>query len=61
MPVIRLGETMNEVNIGDLVEIRATDRGTIHDIPAWSKVHGHEVVDIEENNDEIVLIVKKLV
>tara|TARA_B100000953_G_scaffold282870_1_gene261396 strand:- start:11272 stop:11514 length:243 start_codon:yes stop_codon:yes gene_type:complete len=61
LPVIRLGEAMNEVDIGDLVEIRATDKGTMHDIPAWTRVHGHEVIDIDEKNDEIVLIIKKLV
>jgi tRNA 2-thiouridine synthesizing protein A len=55
MPVIRLGEAIAKANIGDKIQIIATDRGVLHDIPAWCKVHGQKVVDI--NEDEIITIV----
>lgn len=60
MPVIRLGEAINTANSGDFIEIKATDPGVLHDIPAWCKVHGHQVIDIREKSDEIILIVKKI-
>ncbi len=60
MPVIRLGEKINTIETGDLIEMIATDPGVLHDIPAWCKVHGHQVVSIEEKSDEIVLLVKKI-
>jgi TusA-related sulfurtransferase len=31
----------------------------LHDIPAWCKVHGHKVIEIDEKTDEIILIVEK--
>jgi tRNA 2-thiouridine synthesizing protein A len=61
LPVIRLGEAINVAIIGDTIEMRATDKGVLHDIPAWSRVHGHEVISTEEKTDEIILIVKKIV
>ena len=60
MPVIRLGEKIDKVQVGDTIQVLATDPGVLHDIPAWCKVHGHKVLEITENSDEIVLLVEKL-
>ncbi|RUM77467.1 MAG: recombinase [Candidatus Thioglobus sp.] len=60
MPVIRLGEMINTIDKGDLIEMIATDPGVLHDIPAWCKVHGHKVVEIHEKNNEIILLVEKI-
>ena len=60
MPVIRLGEVIDKVAVGDTIEMLATDPGVLHDIPAWCKVHAHKVIKIEEKADEIVLIVEKI-
>jgi tRNA 2-thiouridine synthesizing protein A len=60
MPVIRLGEMIEKVEVGDTIEMLATDPGVLHDIPAWCKVHGHIVLDIKENSDEIILLVEKI-
>ena len=60
MPVIRLGEAIEKISTGDTIQMIATDPGVLHDIPAWCKVHGHKVLEITENSDEIVLLVKKI-
>jgi TusA-related sulfurtransferase len=60
MPVIRLGEMIDKVDISDTIEMLATDPGVLHDIPAWCKVHGHKVLEIEEKTDEIILLVEKI-
>jgi len=60
MPVIRLGEMIEKIETGDTIEMLATDPGVLHDIPAWCKVHGHKVLEIQENSDEITLIVEKI-
>ncbi len=51
---------IDTVDKGDLIEMLATDPGVLHDIPAWCKVHGHKVVNIEEKSNEIILLVEKL-
>ena len=60
LPVIRLGEKINQVAVGDLIQVSATDPGVLHDIPAWCKVHGHKVLSMEEKSGEIVLLVEKM-
>jgi tRNA 2-thiouridine synthesizing protein A len=53
MPVIRTQQEMKSLSPGDTLEIRCTDPGVKEDIPAWCRVHGHEVVSIVEEEDEI--------
>jgi tRNA 2-thiouridine synthesizing protein A len=59
MPVIRLGEMIEKIAVGDTIEMLATDPGVLFDIPSWCKVHGHKVLKITEKPDEIILIVEK--
>jgi tRNA 2-thiouridine synthesizing protein A len=44
MPVIRTQNRIAELQAGDTLEVCATDPGALHDIPAWCRVHGHEVL-----------------
>lgn len=60
LPVIRLGEAINRAEVGDRIEVVATNPGVLFDIPAWCKVHGHRVISSSENDDEIVLLVEIL-
>ena len=45
--------------MGDKIEIFATDPGVKHDIPAWCRVHGHSVLEVEERDEKIVLLIEK--
>ena len=51
MPVIRVQEKIATLNVGDVLEVFATDPGTQYDIPAWCDVHGHKLVSIEQTED----------
>lgn len=59
MPVIRLGEAIDKAQVGDKIQVFATDSGVLHDIPAWCKVHGHKVIACDEKINEIILLVEK--
>jgi tRNA 2-thiouridine synthesizing protein A len=59
MPVIRLGEAITQAQIGDKIQITATDSGVLHDIPAWCKVHGQKLITISEN-EIITIVVEKI-
>jgi tRNA 2-thiouridine synthesizing protein A len=59
MPVIRLGEKINQIKTGETIKMQASDPGVLHDIPAWCKVHGHDILSINQREDEIVIFVKK--
>jgi tRNA 2-thiouridine synthesizing protein A len=38
--------------------VLCTDPGVLHDIPAWCRVHGHEVCNIEEQEHEITITIR---
>jgi len=59
MPVIKVSQAMNQVDSGQTVELIASDRGALSDIPAWSKDMGHELTDQFEENDEYHFVVTK--
>lgn len=58
MPVIRAQEAIEKLTDGDVLEVRATDPGALYDIPAWCKVHGHEVLAREERAGDVIVTVR---
>jgi len=48
MPVIKLQNLMKHCKEKDKVEILCTDPGTQQDIPTWCRIHGHDIIAIEE-------------
>ncbi|MDH3527042.1 MAG: sulfurtransferase TusA family protein [Gammaproteobacteria bacterium] len=58
LPVIRTQDAMARLTPGDSVRVLCTDPGAIHDIPAWCRVHGHEVCDIAEQDGDILITVR---
>ena len=58
MPVIRTQNRIAELNPGDTLEVCATDPGTLHDIPAWCRVHGHEVLASVRRDGEVLITVR---
>lgn len=59
LPVIRTQDRVRELPAGAALEILATDPGVLHDIPAWCRVHGHEVLDMVDGDDEIRIVIAK--
>ena len=58
LPVIRTQDTVVKLQPGDTVQVLCTDPGVVHDIPAWCRVHGHEVCDIDEQEYEITIHIR---
>ncbi len=58
LPVIRTQDRVEQLVSGDTLVVSCTDPGAIHDIPAWCRVNGHEVTDIKQDDDEILITVK---
>ena len=44
LPVIRTQDRIKKMSPGATLEIHASDPGTLHDIPAWCRVHGHSLL-----------------
>jgi tRNA 2-thiouridine synthesizing protein A len=58
LPVIRTQDKIKELQPGDLLEVTCTDPGTLHDIPAWCRVHGHSIVDTRQDDLDIIITVR---
>ncbi|QEP42852.1 sulfurtransferase TusA family protein [Ectothiorhodospiraceae bacterium BW-2] len=58
MPVIRTQERVAELKEGDQLTLYATDSGVKQDIPAWCRLHGHRLIAIDQQEDEIVITIR---
>jgi tRNA 2-thiouridine synthesizing protein A len=43
---------MSALSAGETLLVLATDPGVLHDIPAWCRLHGHEVLAAEKVENE---------
>ena len=48
MPVLKSKKALNEIQIGQILEILATDPGSMADIPAWTRTTGQDLLSSEE-------------
>lgn len=58
MPVIRVQDSVAGMAHGDTLTARCTDSGVLHDIPAWCRVNGHEVIATEQHDDLYLVTVR---
>ena len=58
LPVIRTQDAVAALQPGDSLRVLCTDPGVLHDIPAWCRVHGHELSDIVEQDDTITITIR---
>jgi tRNA 2-thiouridine synthesizing protein A len=43
---------------GDTLRVVSTDHGVVNDIPAWCRINGHEVLSIDEQDNEIIITIR---
>ncbi len=58
MPVIKTQDRIETLDDGDELIVTCTDPGVLHDIPAWCRIHGHEVTGSQTIEREMILTVR---
>ena len=58
MPVIRTQDKVEKLAAGDILKVCCTDPGAIHDIPAWCRVNGHEMLEIDQQEEQIFITIQ---
>lgn len=48
LPVIRVKKGIGEIHVGEVLEVVATDPGSMADFQAWSRTTGHELLAAEQ-------------
>ncbi|MEO5353337.1 MAG: sulfurtransferase TusA family protein [Magnetococcus sp. XQGC-1] len=52
LPILRAEAAMANMRSGEILELRATDPGIVHDLPAWCSVNGHRLLELKAEGRE---------
>lgn len=50
MPVVKTKKAIEEMNPGEVLEVRASDKGSVTDLQSWAKRTGHQYIGLIEEN-----------
>ncbi len=59
LPILRPKKTLAEMQTGEVLKLKATDSGATHDIPAFCKQTGNELIATDNEGDTMVFYVKR--
>ena len=58
-PILAAKKSIGALGVGNVMEVLATDSGTLKDIPAWCKKLGHEFLGSFDEAGSIHLFLRK--
>lgn len=59
MPIVKTKKAMNDLVDGQILEIQATDKGSIADLKAWAESVGHQYIGTTEENNVLLHYIRK--
>ncbi|MFX0053318.1 MAG: sulfurtransferase TusA family protein [Promethearchaeota archaeon] len=59
MPILKTKKEIGQVEIGQILQVIATDIGTKKDFPAFAERTGHEIVELVEESDRLVWYIRR--
>ncbi len=59
MPVIKTSKAIQEIAVGQVLKMIATDPGAPADMEAWAKQTGHELLASEQENGKFVFYIRR--
>ena len=60
MPIIKVGQEIQNIEVGQIIHAVSTDPGSLSDFPAWAQSTGNEIVKTEQKEGEIHFWIKRL-
>lgn len=51
MPVVRVKKAIMSIEVGQLIEVQATDPASKVDFEAWARTTGHDLLSAEQDQD----------
>ena len=60
MPVVKMSQEINSVDVGQVIEVHTTDPGSLSDFPAWAQTSGNQVLETSQEGDCIKIFIKRL-
>lgn len=59
MPVIKARKAIKEIALRQVLEVQATDKGSLKDFEAWARQTGNELLDSSEQSGVYVFHIRK--
>lgn len=59
LPIVRVKKGIDTLEVGQVLQLITTDKGSLSDVKAWAKQAGHEVLSVEEKDGEYYFQIKK--
>lgn len=59
-PVLETAKAMKQINIGEVLEVLATDPAAKPDIEAWARRTGNQILDIKQEGGVTKILVKRV-
>lgn len=59
IPIVKTAKEMKQMVSGELIEVLATDPGSIPDFAAWSKTTGNPIVEQTQDSGVYRFVLKK--
>jgi tRNA 2-thiouridine synthesizing protein A len=59
-PILAAKKAIGGIPVGGVMEVLATDSGTLKDLPAWSKKMGHEYLGSLDDAGYLRLFLRKM-
>jgi len=60
MPIVYTKKAMDKLEPGQILEVHATDRGALADVPAWAKAAGHTLIEQKEVANVLMFFIEKV-
>ena len=59
LPVVKARLEIEKLDSGDVLEVIATDPGSVADFDNWTKMSGHELLDSKQDDGVYTYLIKK--
>jgi tRNA 2-thiouridine synthesizing protein A len=60
MPVVKISQEIGTIEVGEIMEVHATDPGSLSDFPAWAETSGNEILETNQIDGMIQFFVKRV-
>lgn len=60
MPVVKTSKEIKDISVGGVLEILATDPGSMADITAWTKSTGNELLKAGKDGDVFKFYIRRV-
>ena len=59
LPIVKTAQALRQLAGGDLIEVLATDPGSVKDFAAWSKTTGNDIVETSQEGGVFRFVLRK--